>query len=123
MGDMDGQVTTTLLSGFAYLKDNRLLPVGFDKTTVEPDIAVLGSAVADVNFLGGSDVVEYWIDVGENAGPFTVAVELLYQSIGYRWAQNLAQYQAPEPEHFLDFYGALPNMPVAVAGDVVETDE
>jgi hypothetical protein len=32
-----------------YLKDNRLLPGGFDKRTAEPDIAVRGHAASDAD--------------------------------------------------------------------------
>ncbi len=42
MGNTDGEVTTTLLRGAGYLKDNRLLPSGFDKDTVGADIACAG---------------------------------------------------------------------------------
>jgi hypothetical protein len=123
IGDVDDGVTTTLLRGAGYLKDNRLLPTGFDKSAVEDDVAVYGNAGEDASFADGGDQITYQIDVNGVSGPFTVSVELLYQSIGFRWAQNLAQYQAPEPERFLDFYGALPNVPVVVATDLAEVDQ
>ncbi len=37
--DMSGKVTTGLLHAVGYLKDTRLLPKGFDKSTAEKDIA------------------------------------------------------------------------------------
>ena len=40
------------------------------------------------------------------SGQYTVAVELRYQSIGYRWAHNLAAYDAPEPKRFVSYYTA-----------------
>ena len=40
--DQNGKVTTSLLSAVGYLKDNRLLPRGFDKATANADIAVYG---------------------------------------------------------------------------------
>src|SRR4029453_4410443 len=40
----DGAVTTGLLKGVRYPKDNRLLPRGFDKPTPEPDAALPGAA-------------------------------------------------------------------------------
>ena len=115
MGDVDGDVTTTLLRGSVYLKDNRLLPAGFDKTDVSQDIAVYGMAAQDSNFEGSGDQIIYRIDVGESTGPFTVTVELLYQSVGYRWAQNLKRFDAPEPVKFLEYYGNVSNAPTLVA--------
>jgi hypothetical protein len=120
MGDVDGAVTTTLLRGSVYLKDNRLLPAGFDKTAVSEDIAVCGVAAQDSNFEGSGDEIIYRIDVGEATGPFTVTVEVLYQSIGYRWAQNLKRFDAPEPERFLTYYGEVSNAPVVVTTDVAK---
>jgi hypothetical protein len=104
MVDAAGAVTTGLISGVRYIKDNRILPGGFDKTTAPEEVAVHGEALADPDFVGGSDRVAYSVDAGRAAGPFTVEAELLYQSIGYRWAQNLRAYDAPEPQRFLRYY-------------------
>jgi hypothetical protein len=41
LGESVGHVTTGLLDAMRYLKDNRLLPYGFDKQTAQPDIAVI----------------------------------------------------------------------------------
>ncbi len=123
MGNTDGQVTTTLLRGASYLKDNRLLPAGFDKNAVDPDIAVAGGALEDGDFAGGSDRVSYSIEMGDAQGPFTVRVELLYQAIGYRWAQNIRPYAGEEPARFANFYDAVPNVPEVVGLDTVEVGE
>jgi hypothetical protein len=41
-------------------------------------------------------------------GPFEVEAELLYQPIGYRWAQNLKRYNgADEPRRFTTYYDAM----------------
>ncbi len=53
LGDQEGRVTTGLLNGVKYLKDNRLLPHGFDKHTAVKDVAVVGDALDDPNFTGG----------------------------------------------------------------------
>ena len=37
LGDSNGAPTTGLLSAVRYLKDNRLLPRGFDKAGASPD--------------------------------------------------------------------------------------
>ncbi|MCK5353620.1 MAG: hypothetical protein KAJ63_00765, partial [Methyloprofundus sp.] len=59
MQDYKGDVTYTLLRGSAYIKDNRILPTGFDKHAVSSDIKVAGAAFADSNFIGGSDEIRY----------------------------------------------------------------
>jgi hypothetical protein len=105
LGDVNGAVTTGLLSATQYLKDNRLLPRGFDKTTAPDEIAVFGQAKADVDFVGGTDRVRYRISVTAS-GPLTIDVELRYQSIAFRWAQNLERYDAPEPKRFVSYYAA-----------------
>jgi hypothetical protein len=84
LADAEGRVTTGLLRGVRYAKDNRLLPHGFDKTTALPDFAVHGHALEDANFLGGRDDVRYVINVSEAAAPLMVHAELLFQSVGYR---------------------------------------
>lgn len=108
LGDATGGVTTGLLTAVKYLKDNRLLPRGFDKRTAEPDIAVQGSALDDPDFVGAGDRVRYSVAVPANAGPFTIEAELLYQPIGFRWANNLKTYnQASEPRRFTTYYDSM----------------
>ncbi|HJZ72154.1 MAG TPA: hypothetical protein VKE51_10460 [Vicinamibacterales bacterium] len=108
IGDANGAVTTGLLSAVRYLKDNRLLPRGFDKRSAEPDVAVHGDAADDPDFGGATDRVGYAIAVGAAQGPFTVDAELLYQPIGYRWATNLKAYnKAAEPQRFTTYYDAM----------------
>ena len=105
LGDIGGMPTTGLLTATQYLKDNRLLPRGFDKTTAAAEIGVYGQAKADADFVGGGDHVRYRIPVSVS-GPLTIDVELRYQTIAYRWAQNLERYDAPEPKRFLSYYSA-----------------
>ena len=121
MGDTEDQVTTTLLRGARYLKDNRLLPSGLDKTSAPQDIAVQGAALEDPDFVGAGDRLQYIVDVGDAQGPFAVTVELLYQAIGFRWAENLRAYDAPEPNRFIEYYDQVPNQPVVIASTTAET--
>jgi len=104
MIDHTEQVTTGLLSAVRYVKDNRLLPRGFDKSTAPWDIAVQGGAAEDENFAGGGDRIEYVVDTGEAVGPLSVTAELYYQTIGFRWAENLKNYQTAETERFVRYY-------------------
>jgi hypothetical protein len=115
LGTPAGEVTTGLLSASQYLKDNRLLPKGFDKATAEPDIAVHGGAADDADFTGGGDRVRYSIPLNGAGGPFRVDVAVLYQPVGFRWAQNLKSYpQAAEPKRFVEYYDAMAGGTTAV---------
>jgi hypothetical protein len=106
MGTPAGTPTTGLLQATSYLKDNRLLPRGFDKRTAPAEIAVMGSAAGDDDFTGGSDRVRYRVPVNVTT-PMTVEVELRYQPIAYRWAQNLAAYDAAEPKRFVGYFNGM----------------
>jgi hypothetical protein len=104
MGSETGAVTTGLLSAVTYLKDNRVLPRGFEKATAPADVAVHGDAIGDADFRAGEDRVRYSIDTAGTRGPLTLEVQLWYQSIAYRWAQNLKAYGAAEPQRFVAYY-------------------
>jgi hypothetical protein len=107
LGDASGRVTTGLLNAVGYLKDNRLLPRGFDKRSAAKEIMVYGEAASDPNFLGGGDSIRYVVGVRNAQGPYHVDVELYYQPIGYRWASNLRPYNAGEPQRFVSMYDAM----------------
>jgi hypothetical protein len=107
MADAGGQVTTGLLHGLRFVKDNRLLPRGFNKATAEADIAVRGGAVADADFTAEADRVRYRLDVGAARGPLRVEVGLRYQPISFRWADNLRAYDAAEPRRFVAYYDSM----------------
>ena len=104
MKSPDGSVTTGLLTAVGYLKDNRLLPEGYDKEEADKDIAVYGAALNDDDFVGGGDELKYIIDVSGIEGPLHVTARLWYQPIGYRWAENLRSYPAKEPRQFSAMY-------------------
>ena len=54
MGDANGRDRPGLLTAVRFLKDNRLLPHGFDKNTAGAGIAVVGGAMTDPDFLAGA---------------------------------------------------------------------
>ena len=108
MKDQAGRVTTGLLNAVGYLKDNRVLPKGFDKQTAEKDIAVFGNAAGDSGFTDRGSQVLYSIPLGNSHGPYEVTAELWYQPIGYRWANNLKPYdKAFEPRRFTGYYDSM----------------
>jgi hypothetical protein len=114
MKDQQGKVTTGLLAAIGYLKDNRLLPTGFDKRTADKDIAVIGDAAEDPKFVAGKDVVNYSVPIADAGEPFHITVELLYQPIGFRWAHNLEGYKANEPQRFLGYYDSMSSAATAI---------
>ncbi|MGH6689308.1 MAG: hypothetical protein ACREF4_01310 [Gammaproteobacteria bacterium] len=107
MGDQGGAPTTALLSAVRYLKDNRLLPRGFDKRTAAEDIAVIGGAATDEDFTGAADRVRYSVAVGDAAGPLQIEAELWFQPISYRWASNLRTYESAETRRFTAYYDSM----------------
>ncbi|MEO8259034.1 MAG: hypothetical protein ABI868_16930 [Acidobacteriota bacterium] len=104
MAGPDGAVTTGLLTAVRYVKDNRLLPHGFDKRTADAEIAVHGDAATDADFIAAGDQIRYSIALNGATGPFQVDAELWFQPIGFRWAMNLKKYDAMETRRFVGYY-------------------
>jgi hypothetical protein len=104
LADSEGDVTTGLIRAVSYVKDNRILPRGFDKRSAHRDIAVYGDAVDDPAFRDAGHRTRYAVALGEHTGPFTVQAALLYQPIGFRWADNLAAVDSMETKRFASMY-------------------
>jgi hypothetical protein len=105
--DAAGVVTTGLLRGVRFVKDNRLLPRGFDKTVAEPDVAVRGAALQDDSFEAGGDRTRYSVGVAGTAGPYEIDAVVRFQPIAYRWADNLRRYDAAEVHRFVAYYDSM----------------
>jgi len=88
VGDNAGDRTHSLLDGSQYLKDNRLLPSGMNKFTIQSDTSLpdsfgtFGIAMQDPDFTGGADTVTYRVPVGV-PGSYTVSAELRYQPFSF----------------------------------------
>jgi len=113
----DGAVTTGLLTGVRYVKDNRLLPHGFDKARAHEDIAVYGGAAHDADFQAGVDRVRYRVDLAGAQGPFRVEAKLWYQPISFRWANNLRPYEAFETQRFVRYYDSMADVSAIVLAE------
>jgi hypothetical protein len=114
--DSEGAVTTSVMRAAGYLKDNRLLAEGFQKSAPYDDIAARGEARDDPDFVGGEDRLLMDIPLsGTRRAPYTVTVEVLFQPVGYRWIENLRSSDGPEIEDFLRYAASVPNEPVLVA--------
>jgi hypothetical protein len=107
MADSNGVPTTGLLKAVRFVKDNRLLPRGFNKTGAEADIAVVGGAAQDGDFAEGGDRVRYSVEAAASGAPFSIEVGLRFQPISFRWAENLRSYDAAEPRRFVSYFDAM----------------
>ncbi|MDF1554356.1 MAG: multiheme c-type cytochrome [Deferrisomatales bacterium] len=119
--DPDGltYVTRTLLLAGDYAKDNRLPPAGFStNSSLYEYTEIVGGAASDDDFNAdgsGQDTVTYEIAVGAAEEPFTVAVEVLYQSVTPGEATYLAGYATPEAQDFSALYNEADNTPAILA--------
>ena len=115
MGNNQGEVTYTLLRGKEYLKDNRILPPGFNKATAPNDVKVVGQALSDSNFIGGSDEISYQIG-GLPAGNYTIKAELVYQTLSYAFAEDLfVDTTTPEVVDFKTMFDASTQKSTVIA--------
>jgi hypothetical protein len=105
MQDYQDDITFTLIRAKSYVKDNRLLPNGFNKNTVPNKIKVQGLAATDKNFIGGSDVIEFNIN-NLPAENYTIEAELIYQTLGYAFAQDLFTDPSTEAARFKQMFNA-----------------
>lgn len=115
MGTPGGDPTTTLLRGSQYLKDNRILPHGYD--LAHPD-AVYTRPVGigdDSDFSAGRDRVTYVVPAPGAAGPYRVVATLKYVSLSPRWLAELTRYETPETQALARYYAALDRRPEPMA--------
>jgi hypothetical protein len=115
MGDLHDLPTQRLLHAARYLKDNRVLPAGMPSDVADAEVRPVGVA-ADTNFGNGQDRVSYAVSRAGFRAPFTVSVELLYQTTPPRPVAALAAYSSAEIDRFMALYRAASNLPRRIAG-------
>ena len=76
-------------------------------TPAPAETGVFGPARDDGDFTADGDRVRYRVATAGRSGPFRVDVELRYQPISFRWAQNLRSYDAAETNRFVTWYDAM----------------
>lgn len=117
IADGSGRVTTGLLSAATYAKDNRLLPEGFDRESADGAIMVRGRAREDGDFRDGSDRIRYRVEAPAGVREIEVKARLMFQTIGFRWARNLAPYDAVETRRFVAYYDDNASMSAVVLAE------
>lgn len=122
MEDVNNLPTYILLRGANYIKDNRLLPLGFDKDTAHHDIGVFGAALTDENFIGGSDQITYKVNVATITSPLTIEASLKYQIISYPFYIDLIKDNTePLVKRFQDFYESTAKYKRGIIIDSIST--
>ncbi len=130
LGNTDGAVTARLLRASQYLKDNRLPPTGFtNEALAHPDYGVAGAAASDADFNNidgtgntGGDAVHYALPVDAAAGPFTVKVDMCYQSIKPIFIENLERHATAEAAAFRGYYDQLTDKVEVLSTLTLSTD-
>ncbi|MFC2072894.1 multiheme c-type cytochrome [Chloroflexota bacterium] len=115
MRDTDERVTYTLLRAASNVKDNRMLPLGFDASNGTEDIAVYGNASEDDDFKGGEDKVNYLIPITNSEGYFEVTLAILYQPASYRFLYDLVNNDTNEIKRFSGFLDQACKMPEVIS--------
>lgn len=115
MADAAGQPTFTLLRGAAYVKDNRILPLGWSDSDDYAETLAPAGVEEDGDFIGGSDTVLY--EPNLPAGRYQATATLYFQVISPRHADELFQHNTEEVRQFKNFYQAADRKPEALATD------
>ena len=110
MGNTEGRPTFYLLHGSTFLKDNRLLPQGWQAEHPDGPATRPAGTNQDVNFQAGSDQVLYEVPVTGD-GPYRIDVSLYFQSISPRHAAELFTNATPEVATFQKMYTTAEHQP------------
>ncbi len=121
--DVNGDFTTILERSATAMKDNRLPPLGFKKSSPVYDTTrIVGAAEndPDFNILSGAegwggDIVHFHVPVNGFSGKVNVTARVLYQSIPQKWMNEVFQTDAPLINNWKSMYYAADRSPVVVA--------
>lgn len=89
LGDINGNITHTLLQAAQYLKDNRIPPTGFKNSVAAIiEVQTVPSGVvgdADFNCVAtaegcAADTVHFQVDITGHSNPYSIEARLLYQA-------------------------------------------
>jgi hypothetical protein len=123
MGDVNNNVTTVLERAKTYLKDNRLVPLGFSTSAggLYDTTQIVGvTNDPDFNHINGiegsgTDEVHYHIPVSGWNGNFHVSARLLYQTAPPKYMDEMFAFDTPEINTFRSMYDAQGPAPFEIA--------
>ncbi len=114
----EGKPTHLPLESVGYLKDNRVLPIGWSKSNPWIDwIAPVGVA-GDLSFISGLDLVEYRISKGSTVK--CVHAQLLYQTVRPVELEILAKVPHPAALRFSQMAQKQAHLPSIMAEAIKE---
>ncbi len=108
-GDANGRPTTTIVDMTKRLKDNRLLPKGWQHSGANAAETGPVGADHDLNFIAGSDGIDIDIPL-RGRGAVEVSVRLHYQGIPPVWVDRLRDNDAPSAKRFVRLYDSRERM-------------
>lgn len=125
MADVNGNVTTVLERAHHFIKDNRLVPLGFTTSHAAYDSTqIVGAALTDPNFNyingsegTGTDEIRYHIPVTGISGNYHVSAKLMYQSLPPKWNAEMFSIDDPVINAFEEMYWEEGADPVQIAMD------
>lgn len=132
MADVNGDPTTLLEQGAGYLKDNRLVPLGFSTNHAVYDTTLMaGLVLNDPNFNltaggtqgTGSDEIFYHIPMDGNDGALEIFVSVWYQAVPPKWTEELFELDDPLVTHFAEMYSNADKTPEIVRSLQINADE
>lgn len=127
MGDVNGDVTTTLERADTLLKDNRFPPLGFTTTHSTYDTSrIAGLANSDPNFNKdgaqegtGADQIRYRVPMGGYTDSLLVTARVWYQTVRPGWLDEMFANSSPEIDHFKNMFQASDQSTVLVAEGIL----
>jgi hypothetical protein len=121
MADGEGEPTYRLLRGATYLKDNRLLPAGWDPQQATAAIAPAG-VDGDPDFGPAGDTVAVMVAAPAAAGPYTVEARVYYQTLSPRFLAELFALDGPRIRAFEAMLDGADVSPELLASAVISAD-
>ena len=128
-GDTDDNVAFAIDRMYRPLKDNRLVPVGFQKSHYSYDSTeIVGLALEDEDFNltegvegSGGDIVWYRFPIPSLSDTLKATATLRYQSVPPRWVAEMFESETPEINAFKRMYQEADGKPEQVASATIST--
>jgi hypothetical protein len=125
MGDTQGEVTTVLEKAYVPLKDNRIVPEGFDSSHSNYDtVKVVGKAGYDSDYFSGLGVesVLYAFPIPKADNSSNVKVSLHYETAPESWMYELFENAEMDEDihRFKTMYYNTDRSPILIASDLIQ---